>query len=118
MPNQNNDNFLKLLEKMAEIHSDVNVIKNEMTHIKEDVSKNTKDLEIHIQCSTSNKQRLELEIEERKELSEKVIEVDSRVSKLEITPKVLKYIKNFILVLGSIAAAIFGIIKLFNIKSF
>lgn len=112
---KDNANYLKLLDKLSDIHLDIGIVKTDIKYIREDVDKNTKDLEEHKMNSLTNTKRLEMEIDDRIALSERVLNVDDRVSQLEIPKKALKYLRNAILMIGGVAGAFYGIYRLSNI---
>jgi len=61
-----------LSNKVSEVSEDVAVVKNSLFNVRDDVAKNTEDLEFHIAATIANTQRLEIEIEAREILSQKV----------------------------------------------
>lgn len=100
----NKEILLEVADSINAVHTDIELVKNEMSHIKEDVKKNTVDLEMHIEGVLTNKARLDNEIESRKEEKVLIEKMDTRLLKVEKISNWLTISGKFIIVLGAIAA--------------
>lgn len=126
------DNYLKILEKIGEVKEAVGVLNNEISHLKEDVREAKTEiakieeqdnhqntlLAEHILGVKTATERLNIEIETRKqerELLEKQIkELDMRLKKAEFVPKLASNIRTALIWIAGLATAIFTIGKLLH----
>ena len=125
------DNYVKILEKISEVREDMGILKSEVAHLKEgmgetkiklaaieqqDIQQN-RLLDEHIAGVETANERLNLEIEARKEekelIQKQIADLDKRLKKAEFVPvlfsslrKSLKWLSGFVLAAGTIAAAI------------
>ena len=91
------DNYNKLLETIA---SDVVSIKVTQAEMKKDVERNADDLKEHMR---------------RTDVLEKLHEENqNRISKLEEPSKAISIITGWIITVGSLVGAIYGILKLYQ----
>lgn len=130
-----NDNYMKLLEKMTEMSSTLSVLNNEMSHLKQDMAETKSEvtqiknqdveqnrlLDQHILGVRTNMERLNLEIQTRqneKELIQKQIqELDLRLKRAEFVPNLISHARTALIWIGgacSAVAAIAGVLKLFG----
>lgn len=92
------DKYSRIIEGLAELKGTTTSIKDDIIDIKQDVRKNTKDLEEHIAGVKTNTARLELEIETRNKLleqhevksEERYKEIDQRLQIVEFLPNLAK----------------------------
>lgn len=124
------DNYLKILEKMSEVGSDVAVLKNEMGHIKQDLS-DTRDqltqinqqdveqnklLDQHILGVRTAMERLEIEkatrIENHALTQKQIQEINARLKKAEFLPNFFNSLKKILKWTAAFAIPIAAILKL------
>lgn len=127
-----NDNYLKILDKMSEIQVDVGVLTNEVGHVKSDLADtraqltkiNEQDIEQnqlldrHILGVKTAMDRLEVEKsirEKNHELTQKQIEeLDSRMKKAEAFPNFFKDLKKILKWVAAVIVAVSTIVGLFK----
>jgi len=108
------DNYVKILEKISEIAVDTGILKNEMNHIKtaqaetrdhierinkQDIEQN-KLLDEHILGVRTAMERLELEKESRKQdkalIQKQMQEIDQRLKRAEVIPNAISKTGKFL----------------------
>jgi chromosome segregation ATPase len=127
------DNYLKILEKMGEISSAVGILNNEIAHLKQDMSETRTEvrqikeediqqnqlLAEHILGVNTNRERLNLEIETRKNekelLSKQILDLDIRLKNAEFVPNLVSNLKTAILWIGGLAGAAVAIAKFMHL---
>lgn len=90
MPNKEDDLIIVLLKEVREDQKDHSTI---LVELQKDVSRNTDDLEVHIEGVMQNRGRIE---------------------RLEEPSKAFKILKKYILGLGAIAGSVLAIMKFLN----
>ena len=135
------ENFLKLMEKLTEVQVEVGSVKSEVSHMKEDVleikqdvRKNTEDLAEHIKGVQTNAQRLDTEIEARKDQhvqtlalieshkedndeqfkqvkEETLADINKRLDEVEFLPKLASMLRKAVLWVGAPAGALYAIAR-------
>lgn len=126
----NSDNYLKILEKMAEIQSGVARVETKVENLEDDVREikveDTRQNELlaeHIAGVQTNRERLELEIQTRNEIlqrhevasQERFTELDKRLQVVEFLPNLLKGLKKLMLWLGAVTGAGYAIGRFFGL---
>lgn len=116
------DKFIMILDKISEISERTARMEVEQNHIKEDLEEvkrqdieQNKLLAEHIQGVKLAQARIDNEIEIRRALEAKQAAVESRVEKLEESPKFKAMLKKYILGLGAIAGVIVAILKILKL---
>lgn len=128
MPNNRDDQFLLLLEKMGEIsdrtarmEGKVELIVRDVEQIKAEDAIQNKLLAEHIQGTITNRERLEVEIQNRRDLEAKVEERArlsdermKRVEALEEPGKVLNILKKYVAWIAAFGASAVAIYEWFK----
>lgn len=127
-----NDNYLKILEKMSELSTTLGIVNNEISHLKTDVSETKQELakikeqdihqnmllDQHILGVKTNMERLNVEIAARKvekELIQKQIqELDDRLKKAEFVPNLISNLKTAVIWIAGVCTALAAIGKFLN----
>lgn len=113
------DRFQRILDKIAEMHVDVEIIKKDISYIKEEDAKQNDLLAEHIQGVKTNKARLDLEIENRrqqhKETLFKLERLEQRLKDAEFFPKFMINLRKSIIWIAVPAGSILAILKYFNV---
>lgn len=122
-----NDNYLKILEKMAEMQSTVVRVETKVSGLEDDVreikiedQRQNQLLAEHIAGVQTNRERLELEIAQREQMlkqheensQHRFIEIDDRLKEVEFVPNLMKGGFKVLKWLGAAAAASVAIAKL------
>lgn len=113
------DNYIKIIESLAELKGTTTAIKEDVANIKEDSRKNTKDLETHILGVQTAQLRLTTEIETRDLLLKqhednsrtRYDKMDTRLQVVEFLPNLGKSLWKVLKWLGALAAASVAISK-------
>ena len=133
------ENFLKILEKLTEVQVEVGSVKAEVSHMKEDIhdikeedKKQNALLAEHIKGVQTNSQRLEVEIEARKDQHQQTIalieshkqdndeefkkvkeetlaDINKRLDEVEFLPKLASMLRKAVLWIGAPAGALYAI---------
>jgi len=117
------DKYTKIIEGLAELKGNTVSMKDDISSIKEDTRKNTKDLEIHILGVKTAQARLTTEIETRDLLLKKHEEnsksrhddIEKRLEVVEFLPNLGKSLWKVLKVLGGVAAAVVAFSKFMGI---
>lgn len=103
-----------IMNKLMEISDRTSRIEEGLKNVKEDVTKieaqdkiQNELLAEHIAGTVTNRERLDLEIKNRKDL-------ESRVESLETVPNFMKSFKKLFIGIGALASASYGIFKWFQ----
>lgn len=119
MPAKNEDNLLKILDKLSEISERTARIEIKQEYMQSDIEKiksedahQNKLLAEHIAGTETNRQRLDVEIRAREAVERVQKTLSDRIEKLEEAPKFFGTLKKYAKWVAVVAGGVLAVLKL------